>query len=305
MNRFYSTLEFVWVGEKLVCVDAQGFNYDDTVALCKGDDVAKKQEADQAAFNTQLMASYQTQFSKQGAILDFLKGKLQPMIDHPTGYTPEALAAMRTSASDNLSTSYDNANKALQNRQFAAGGRDLPSGVNAQISGSLAQAEASDKAAAQNTVTLNDENLKESNYWNAMNVLSGNVAGQYNPIGYANSVSSGSNAVAGLSQAVTASNQSQLLGALGGIAGGVGSAFAGTGFAKNLGCWMAAATFDGWEDARTGCVRSYLWNTFSKTPIGAVVMALYMKYGERASQSPLLVNLFRPAFHLALAQATC
>jgi len=79
--------------------------------------------------------------------------------------------------------------------------------VNDQQTAALLTAEAADKGNAQNTITLNDANLKNTNYWNAMNVLSGNVASQFNPLGYANSATSGSNAVAGLSQAYTQSQQ--------------------------------------------------------------------------------------------------
>jgi hypothetical protein len=93
--------------------------------------------------------------------------------------------------------------------------------------GALKGAQASDTAGALNTIELNDENLKENNYWNAMNVLSGNVASQYNPLGYSSSVNGAADATANLGQAYNASKQSQLLGALGGIAGGAGAALGG------------------------------------------------------------------------------
>lgn len=299
----YTKIQYKWTPTGELVVDQyEGFEYGGPLAECKGDSVAKQQEQNQLNFNNQLMSIFQQQYGKQAAVLDFLKGKLQPMIENPTGYDPATLAAMRTSATDNLSTSYNNASKALQGRQFITG-RDLPSGVQAQQSAQLATAEASDKANAQNTITMNDANLKNTNYWNAMNVLSGNVASQFNPLGYANSATSGANAVANLSQAVTASQQSGLLGTLGGIAGGVLGSATTNGWSK-LFCWIAAKIFGGWDDIRTRIVRSYLLNSFGKTWYGRPIIALYARFGERASKIPLVVTSLRPLFALALDQAT-
>jgi hypothetical protein len=271
---------------------------------CKGDDTAKKAEAQQAAFNQQLMGIFTQQYAKQSAVLDYLKNKLQPMIDKPTGYSDEALTAMRTSATDTISQAYQNAQKALQNKEFQQGGRELPSGVNAQLDEALMQAQATDKAGAQNTITANNENLKQSNLWNAMNVLSGNVASQFNPLGYANSATSGSNAVANLSQAVTASSQSGLMSTLGGIAGaGLGAAGQAGGFGK-LFCWVATKAFNtAWCDPRVQAVRNYLQKDFGQTFYGRPLVTLYAKYGRWIAEQPLLVAALRPAFYMALERA--
>src|SRR5258708_2676650 len=68
------------------------YNDDAPVARLKGDSTAKAAEQQQAAFNAQLMSIFQQQFGRQSAIFDYLKGKMQPMIDNPTGYSDEALA---------------------------------------------------------------------------------------------------------------------------------------------------------------------------------------------------------------------
>lgn len=198
--------------------------YDGPVAECKGDQTAQAAEQQQAAFSAQMAATFNKQYAAQSEVLNFLKGALEPQITNPTGYGTDAMAAMRTSANENISGSYDNAQKAIQNMQFVNGGRDLPSGVNQMQLGGLKMAEAGDQAGAQNTITLNNENLKQSNYWNAMNVLSGNVASQFNPLGYAGASTGAANTVTGLSQAYNASKQSQLMGVLGGAAGGAASA---------------------------------------------------------------------------------
>jgi hypothetical protein len=196
------------------------------VALCKGDDAAKQAEAQQAAFNSQLMSIFQTQFSKNSQILDYLTTTLKPMIDNPQGYSPEALATLRTQAKESAANATANAQQAYQTQAYAHGGRDLPSGVDAQVEGSISSAGAQQEAGAQQNITLANENLKQANFWNAISSLSGNAA-QFNPLGYANAATSGGNTVANLSQANTSSQQSGLLSGLLGGAFGAGSALLG------------------------------------------------------------------------------
>jgi hypothetical protein len=202
--------------------------------MCSGGDkTIKASEQAQADFTKTLMQSYQQQFGQQSKILSFLTGKLQPMIDNPTGYSPEALAALRTSATDTNARQFGNASAALNDQLAVRGGAtDLPSGVDAQIRAQLASEGAQTQAASENNITLQNEQLKQQNYWNAVNALSGNSA-QYNPTGYAGQATGGSEAVGNLGTAYKNSQSSQLLGALGGIAGGVASGLGG-GLAKKL-----------------------------------------------------------------------
>jgi len=254
-------------------------------------------------FDQQLMQIFQQQYSNQTSVLNFLKGQLQPQITNPTGYDTATLNAMRTSATDADSEAFQNAQQTLNAKDAEQlGGSDvLPSGVSSQLQAALLNQEAQTKAADQNQITVNNANLAEQNKWAAVNALNG-VAAQVNPLGYANSATEGSNAVSNLSQAVTASNQSQLLGALGGIAGGVGSALGGA-FAGGKLCWVAAAYFDGWTDPRTVLVRHYLLNDFSRSWFGRLVVHLYRRFGERISRKPRLVKLLGPLFELALKKA--
>jgi hypothetical protein len=196
--------------------------------MCSGGDkTIKASEQAQLDFQRQLTDIFTKQYGEQSEVLKFLKDRLQPMIDNPTGYSPSAKAAMRAEAVDTISSEYDNAQKAVQGIQFTRGGRDLPSGVDAMQIGALKGSQARDTAGALNTIELNDENLKENNYWNAINALSGNVASQYNPLGYAGATTSAASSVGDLGTAYKNSQGSQLLGALGGIAGGAGAALGG------------------------------------------------------------------------------
>ena len=204
-------------------LESEGYEYDGPVAECKGDATARQSEQDQAAFNKTLMSTFQSQLAKQGQITDLITKTLTPQLLNPTGYSPEALTALRTSASDTNSGQYQNAQKALNDQLAARGGASaLPSGVDAQLRASLAGAGAQQESQSQNEITLQNENAKMTNLWNAIDALSGN-AQVLNPIGYAGGATSGSGAVANLSQAYTQSKQSQLLGALGSLAGGAGT----------------------------------------------------------------------------------
>jgi hypothetical protein len=178
-----------------------------TVSGGKGDSTIKGAEKQQLAFSQQLMQAFTTQFGKQSKTLDFLTSKLQPMIDNPTGLTPEAKASMTSQAINNTATEYQNALKATQARTAGQGGpTGLPSGVQAQISGQLAAAGAGTEADLLNQIEMQDQQLKNSNYWNAVNAENG-VAAQQNPLGYAGGATSAGSAVGGLGTAFFNSKQ--------------------------------------------------------------------------------------------------
>lgn len=198
-----------------------------TVSGGKGDKTAQASEQQSLTLQKQMADLFTKQYGDQSQITKFLTSKLEPILsDGGQGYSPEALAAMRTSASDNISKSYADQKTALQTQEFARGGRDLPSGVNAQLDAQLAGAQASDLSNTQNQITLANENQKQSNFWNAVNGLTGNAT-VINPQSYAAGSSNAAGQVAQAGQVYNASKQSQLLGALGGLAGGAGTALAG------------------------------------------------------------------------------
>ena len=138
------------------------------------------------------------------------QGRLKPMINNPTGYSPAALAAMRAQATDTIAMNFQHAQQALGEHEAQTGGNNLPSGVNAQLDADLYAQEAEQQAGAANNITLQNENLKQQNYWAAINALSGNAA-QVNPLGYAQSANQGGDAAASLSEANTRANNSGFL----------------------------------------------------------------------------------------------
>jgi hypothetical protein len=284
-------------------LECQGYRYDGPVALAKGDSTANAAETAQASFDQTLQSTFASQFGKQSAITSYLTGKLQPGIDNPTGMSADALAAARTSSTDQIAQGTQNAEQALNAKMASSGESQLPSGVGAQLNAALLDSSAAQQATGQNNITLANEQLKQTNYWNSINALNG-VAATENPLGYASGATSGSGAVAGLSQAVTASSGPTLGAILGGVAtGALGAAGNAGGFGKLFGCWIASRIFNGSLDPRTLAVREYIHGRFASTWYGSIISRLYMRHGLWASNQPILVQLLKPAFNMALESA--
>jgi len=290
--RIYTQLIFDMETMRLVAEESR--DYFGPVEWCKGDSTAKAAEQQQASFDASLMNIFQSQYATQKSQLDYLTAKMKPMIDNPTGLSPEALASARTSATDTNSQQYRNAQAALNNEvSQASGGSKLTgvAGANVQADAALAAAEANQEATSQEGITAQNEALKNSNYWNAINALNGTAAMQ-NPLGYASAATGGSDAVSNLGNTVNAANQSQLLGALGGVVGGIGGALVGK--LPPIGCWIFASFF-GWNDIRTWIMRHWL-----HTQAPAVFRRFYLAYGKRIAKTPMRWA-FRPLATYVLA----
>jgi hypothetical protein len=156
------------------------YKYTGPIFVGKASEQEKALADKQAAFYDTTTRLFQQQFANQQQTLNFLQGYLEPLIKNPTGYSPEAMTAMRTSASDTISQQYKNAEQNFQNRSFVLGARQLPSGALLKGEEAIQQAHAADEANAQNQITLSNEQLKQTNFWNAISALSG-VGGMQNP----------------------------------------------------------------------------------------------------------------------------
>lgn len=288
-NRMFITTRRILDMETLrTTLVHEGYGYTGLMDFAKGDSTAKAAETSQQTFDTSLQNIFQQQYATQSSNLAYLTAQLKPQIDAGgTGYTPAQLAAQRTGATDANSTQFQNAQDALNNQvSQRSGGSKLTgvAGATTEADAGLLNSAAQTEAGSQEQITANNANLQQSNYWNAVNGLNG-IAAQQNPLGYAGASTSGSGAVAGLSQAYTASNQSQLLGALGGMASGVGSALGGAFSGGLLKCWVAAALY-GWHSIKTHVIRS--WMTHSAP---AWFQKFYINNGAWIARTP-----FRFAF---------
>jgi hypothetical protein len=109
-----------------------------------------------------------------------------------------------------------------------------------------------------------------------------------------------------LSEEEKAAQTPSFLDELGQGAINAGVAFAG-GAGKAIGCWIAAACFDGWDDPRTIMVRGYIFGPFAQSWIGAKISQAYLRYGERIAaritHSSSLKWLMTKVCNIALKQA--
>lgn len=216
------------------------YNFDGFVLLFKGDPTAEASEKEQLSFDTQLMTLFKAQYGTQSSILNYLTGVMKPQIAMGgQGIAPTALAAMNTEAQDTIAQETKNAVQATQNAASAASGGSKLVGVAGstnQAIGAVEAAGAAESARASNELAIENERVRQQNYWNSINVLSGNAA-MTNPLGYAEGATSGTNAVSNASQAVTAANGPGIGQVIGGIVGGgvsaLGGAF-GAGAAKSI-----------------------------------------------------------------------
>jgi hypothetical protein len=203
------------------------YEYFGPVMLFKGDKTAQGAEEAQSAFDQKLMSIFGDQYGKQSQIFNFLTGKMQATIAAGgQGMPVDVLAATRTQASDVNAQQGKNAQQAFANRVSEMSGGSKLAGVAgnvAQGEADIAAAEASQEATTQNNITLANEQLRQQNYWNATNILTGQQAAA-NPLGYASGATSGTGAVSDASKAVTAANGPGVGQILGGVATGALSA---------------------------------------------------------------------------------
>lgn len=205
------------------------YEYRGPILSFKDDPTAQSLENSQAGFAQQLVNIFNQQYGKQSQIFDYLTGQMKAMAASPTGYNADALAAMRTSATDVNSQETQNAKQAFANDVSArSGGSKLAGVAGATASGeaTIGAAGAAQEANSQNAITLADQNLRQQNYWRAIAGLTGQQAAA-DPLGYSSGATSGANSVANLSQAVTSAAGPSPLQMAGGLVGGAADAFLG------------------------------------------------------------------------------
>lgn len=205
-----------------------------SVSGAKGDSTDKAAEASSAAFSSTLQNAFTAQYGKMSATNNFLTSKLTSMANNPTGFTAPTMAAATTNNIQNAATGAQQATQAAQAQEAAHGGTGLPSGVNAQIGGQIDAAAENQLSGNQNQLQIANGELQNQNQWAALSGLQG-VSNADNPLGFAGASTGAAGNIAAMSQAYTASNQSQLESTLGGIVGGGLSAFATGGLSTLMG----------------------------------------------------------------------
>jgi hypothetical protein len=238
---------------KLVLVHKQSLWLIDVVRpVCKGEDAAFA--AKQADFYDQMTATFRTQFAAQSKVLGFLTDQMENVVKSPSGFgSPAEEAALRTDATQQNSQAFENASHTFQNRAFALGDRQTPSGATQLGLAQIGAEAAASQAGGQRQITELGAQLKRQNFFNAANVLSG-VASLQNPAAYGGEAIQGGTSAFNSLHATQSHFVAQLLS---GLAGGVAQAFipgAGTGLAglKGLFGGGSGSAGDGGVSANAG-----------------------------------------------------
>lgn len=200
-----------------------------------------------------LQASFGQAFGKQQAILDSLTSKLTDMMNNPKGFDPKTLALMKTNASDTV-TRQTLAAQTAASASAARGSADLGSGVNAQISGSIAGMGANELASENSNIDIQSGVLQNQNLWNAISGLTG-VARAEDPSGLAGAANDAGKTTASLGSAFLASKQADWNNTFGVVKGIAGLGMAAAGLPKfggGGGGGGGSAPFAGLDDPNFG-----------------------------------------------------
>jgi hypothetical protein len=206
-------------------IEADSYEYQGPLDLCKGDNAASGEEQSQKDFSTTLQNAFKTNNAAQQNQLNFLDAKMKSAIDNPQGYSASTLASMRAQANDSVAAQNQNVQRNVNNAQMTKGGAAaLPSGVSAQIDAAIGSQAAQAGSRAQQDITIQNANLENQNQWNAVKAEEG-VAGMENPEAMASENNNAASTVGSLSNAVTQSQGPSIGSILGGVVGaGIGAA---------------------------------------------------------------------------------
>lgn len=198
--------------------------------LCGASSQQTQIEASQAAFYDTLTSEYKTVFGQNQAILGTLTKSLEPILAggiNQQGFSPAELANLNNIAVNQTGQNYANAKSAISNQQGAEGGGNsyIPSGAKEELQSQLATSAVQQESSNEQQIQSQNYATGRENYLGALSGLS-NVAGQYNPTGFANSATGAGGAAASTADAITQANNSWLS-VVSGVAGAAGTAYAG------------------------------------------------------------------------------
>ncbi len=163
----------VWDMETLEVVEREVHYYDGPWELCKESDAQRQAQAQQNAFNNQLLQIFQTQFAAQQDILKVLTPQLEEMAKYPEGFGTTEYAALQSKIVNDTGAQYSNVAKEAA-REFATTNEaGLPSGVEAQVQANIAGAAAGQVVSGSQNLAIQNEMLKQQQKQFALSALSG------------------------------------------------------------------------------------------------------------------------------------
>jgi len=177
-------------------------------------------------FYTNLTSQYQTVFGQNQAITGALTAAFTPILQagpSQTGFAPSEENALETQNTENVATNYAQAQRATANILAARGGGNtvLPSGVDATLLASNANAAAAQRTQGENTITQANYAQGYQNWQQAASIL-GSTAGLLSPTAYSGAATTAGGAAATAANNIAAASNSPwnaAFGALGSLAG--------------------------------------------------------------------------------------
>ena len=265
--------------------------------MCLGSGQKNALASDQA-FGKEISQNYGTDFSEAQGIFNSLNGNMEAIVAKGPGQqgdTPEELAAKNSQVVENAAASNKNINASI--RQKAAMSGAAP-GVE---SGATEGAVAGSEAKVENNLSNQEAGITQENYatgrQNYDTAVSGEMklpAATMDPVNQAAGEVNSANQTTGKQADANAESSNSWMGLVGGLVGSAAKAI------KPI-CYIAAATYDGWDDPRVDVVRNYIFNIWAnESLIGAVVAKLYRAFGESigklVKKSTTLRSIFKFLF---------
>lgn len=139
-----------------------------------GGEVSQTDEAlqqSQANMTNQLNADYSTTFAEQQQVLANQQARLSAIAANPMGYTTAQLHDATTNINENTATAAKQALGAAAAYSAGHGAADVGSGVAGQLAASIASGAAQSKAQQLNSLSQQNEGIKQQNFWNAIGGL--------------------------------------------------------------------------------------------------------------------------------------
>jgi hypothetical protein len=204
---------------------------------------------------------------------------LNPSSMTTNGLTGSFASLYGTQANTNA-TGANNSVKTAQLNADSNGMGKTPNGYTADQVRQAYQTQAQNNATNYAT-DFGNQNTQQVQLYNNANTMLANSANQNQ-----NSATANNNTAAGTNTSLYGTASTPVPTALGTVLNTVGQLGGGAaGAAAITKCWIAAEIFGGWHEPRTELVREWLFEDFSKLPVGRVICGLYIKHGERVAGS--------------------
>lgn len=137
--------------------------YDGPWVLCKESEAQKNAQAQQNAFNQQLLDIYKVQFAESQDILKVLTPQLEGMAANPQGFGVDEYHALQAKIVNDVGAQYSAAAKQNALEFATTNEAGLPSGVELSIDAATRAAAASTVASESTSLTIANEELRQQN----------------------------------------------------------------------------------------------------------------------------------------------